>query len=174
MVTIFSPRTAQSCGDIMTAGEFADEQLAVIRQTFFAKMTDKKFFQERNLLLQAVTYPAEWLNRRGARLPASKYRAILKTVIDTIKEHGDRARIRRVSAYLLHSVQTHMQHHGEDYLIAAKQPRSAGAVVHGVLRKLGAGEPDGDVVEVLIEVRRALRSKGGRKKAAPAAQPTLF
>jgi hypothetical protein len=158
----------------MTADEFADEQLALIRQTFFREDA-KRFFQERNLLLKAVTYPAEWLNRHGAKLPASKYRAILRTVIGTIKAHGDRARIRRVSAYLLHSVQTHMQHHGEDYLIAAKQPRTAGALVAGVLRKLGTNEPDGDVVEVLVEVRRALRSKGGRKKqSAPAAQPTLF
>lgn len=158
----------------MTAAEFAEEQLAVIRQTFFATMPDKRFFQERNLLLQAVTYPAEWLNRREARLPGSKYRVILQTVIGTIKAHADRAKIKRVSAYLLHAVQTHMQHHGEDYLIAAKKPRTAAALAPNVVRKIRAGEPDDDVVGVLVEVHRALRSKGGRKKTAPAAQPTLF
>jgi hypothetical protein len=67
-----------------------------------------------------------------------------------------------------------MQHHGEDYLIAAKQPRTAGAMVPSVVRKIHAGEPDDDVVVVLVAIHRALRSKGGRKKAAPAAQPTLF
>lgn len=155
---------------------FIAEQLALIRRTFFAKMTDKHFFQERNLLLQAITYPAEWLNRRGAKLPASKYRVILGTVVKTIKAHGDRANIRRVSAYLLHAVQTHMQHHGEDYLIAAKQPRTAGHVAAGVVGKLTPGTGiETDVVDVLLEVRRALRSKGGRKKAgAAAAQATLF
>jgi hypothetical protein len=47
-------------------------------------------------------------------------------------------------------------------------------MVPSVVRKIHAGEPDDDVVVVLVAIHRALRSKGGRKKAAPAAQPTLF
>jgi hypothetical protein len=161
-------------GADLNLSTFIDEQLALVRRTFFATMPDKKFFQERNLLLQAITYPAEWLNRHGARLPASKYRAILKTIIDTIKAHADRAQIKRVSAYLAHAVQTHMQHHGEDYLIAAKQPRTAGSIAPRLVGKLRFGDVEDDVVIVLVEVRRALRSKGGRKKAAHTAQPLLF
>jgi hypothetical protein len=144
---------------------FDEEMLQLLRREFFASVPEKQFFQERNLLLQAVTYPADYLHRRGAALPATQYRAILQTVIDTIKEYGNRKRIRRFSAYFLDCVQKHMQHHGEEYYIEAKQARVAGSVAAGELGKLRPDEPGRDVVRDLVAIRRALRSKGGRKKA---------
>lgn len=149
---------------------FAEQLLQLIRGEFFAGVPDKQFFQERNLLLQAVTYPADWLNRHGAKLPEPQYQQILQTVIDTIKAHGNRAKIRRFSAYFLHAVQTHMQHHGEEYYQASKRLPAAGAVVPAIVGELRAGDPRGDVVGVLLEVRRTLRSRGGRKPASARAR----
>ena len=74
------------------------------------------------MLEQAITYPAKWLNDRGARLSNPQYRAILMTVITAIRQHGKRPA--RFSAYFLHCVQAHMQHHGEEYYEAAKAPKS--------------------------------------------------
>jgi hypothetical protein len=143
---------------------FAEQLVQLIRREFFAGVPDKQFFQERNLLLQAVTYPADWLHRRGAKLQEPPYRQILQTVIDTIKAHGNRAKIRRFSAYFLHAVQTHMQHHGEEYYQASKRLPAAGAVVPEIVGELRAGDSRADVIGVLLEVRRTLRSRGGRKK----------
>lgn len=148
----------------MSAAELAEQMLQVVRREFFSGTPEKQFFQERNLLLQAVTYPADWLHRLGAELPAAEYRRILQTVIDTIREHGNRAKITRFSAYFLHAVQTHMQHHGEEYYIASKQLRPASTAVPGIVRELRVDDRTADVIATLVEVRRALRSKGGRKK----------
>ena len=79
-------------------------------------MTQRQFFQERDLLRQAIAFPAARLKERlGVTATDDLYRRILRTVIDTIKEHGNRAKIQQVSAYFLHAVQTHMDHHGEEY-----------------------------------------------------------
>lgn len=151
----------------MTAAEFTAEQLAVIRREFFAGYSDKRFWQERGLLVQAITFPASWLNERGVKMPAAKYRAILGTVISTIKRHGNRAKIERFSAYLLHSVQEHMRHHGEEYYYAAKDARSLGAVLPRVIGKAQpARDPAETFVPALAEAHRVLRSKGGRKSAS--------
>lgn len=78
----------------MTAEEFTAEMLLELRREFFKEKTDKQFYQERNALLQAISYPARYLNDRGAKALPSKYQAILRTVISTIKRKGNRAKIR--------------------------------------------------------------------------------
>lgn len=131
--------------------------LQVLRRTLFAKLTEKQFFQEKAMLESGITYPARWLNDRGARMPAAKYRRILLTVIDTIKAHGDLAAIRRASVYFLHCVQLHMQKHGDEYLQQAKSPRLTAETVAKVMRQAGkahtAAEPD-RTVEILAEMHR--------------------
>ncbi len=160
----------------MTADELTGEMLALLRREFFAGLSEKQFFQERNLLLQAITWPARWLNERGARMPGTRYRAILMTVIGTIKRHGKRAKIERFSAYFLHSVQEHMKHHGDEYYYAAKEVPRISAVMPRVIQKLQPiREPSGDLVSRLEEVHRTLRGKGGRRpEKNAAAQPDLF
>ncbi len=160
----------------MTADELTGEMLALLRREFFAGLSEKQFFQERNLLLQAITCPARWLNEHGARMPGSRYRAILMTVIGTIKRHGNRAKIERFSAYFLHSVQEHMKHHGDGYYYAAKEVRPISSMMPSAIRKLQPrGEPSGDLISRLAEVHRTLRNKGGRRAGKKAAsQPNLF
>src|SRR3954467_15682905 len=108
----------------MMAPEFLNEQLALVRRTFFAKKTDRQFFQERDLLRQAIAFPAAHLkdrygltarSPRGIKKLVGIYRQILRTVIDTIKQHGAVKKIERFSVYFLHAVQEHLKHHGEEY-----------------------------------------------------------
>lgn len=72
----------------MSPAEFSEEMLRVVRREFYPEKFTKEFFEDRRFLLSAITNPAKYLNDRGARVPASKYRAILATVISTIKRHG--------------------------------------------------------------------------------------
>ncbi len=138
--------------------------LALIRREFFAKTPAKLFFQERGLLLQAVSYPATYLNDRGVACQASRYRAILMTVINTIKRHGNRAKIARFSAYFLHAIQTHMQHHGDEYYQAAKEPRAIASELDKTLGRIRRSGGADQTVPALAELHRSL--KAGRRPGA--------
>jgi hypothetical protein len=158
----------------MMAPEFLSEQLGLIRKTFFAGKTDRQFFQERDLLSQAIAFPAARLKERfGVTATDDLYRRILRTVIDTIKQHGNRAKIQRISAYFLHAVQTHMDHHGEEYYEDAKVARTAADQLPFILRREHIVRAH-QTTEVLVDLHRTLKSRSGRKKKAAPAQPTLF
>jgi hypothetical protein len=92
------------------AARFVEEMLCLIRREFFAKHEHKRFFQERPTLIQAITWPARWMNERGVKARPDVYRGILRTVIKTIRERGNVSQIRRFSVYFLHSVQAHIKH----------------------------------------------------------------
>lgn len=170
----------------MSPAELTDEILALLKRDFFGPDA-KSFFQQRDLLRQAITYPARYLNDRSARLPATRYRAILLLVIDTIKRKGNKGAIERFSPYFAACVQSHMQHHGDDYVTAAKD-LAAGRPVGPLagraldaLRRRAEGFPatagDDRTVEVLAEAHRALKSRTrGRIQPAKKAveQPDLF
>jgi hypothetical protein len=159
----------------MSPSEFSEEMLRVVRCEFYQRPEDSKtFFQERSFLLRAITFPAAYLHKRGAMLPASNYRRILSTVIETIKAKGNRAKIERFSVYFLHCVQSHMEHHGEKYYYAGKSfegrsisPQLVKDVVGGALRTLRKGTSD-QTVPILAEVHRALTVRGRIQRAKKA------
>lgn len=146
------------------AARFVEEMLRLIRSAFFAKHTDKRFYQERTLLIEAITWPAKWMNERGVQAPASLYRRILAIVIETIKRKGNRAKIRRFSVYFLHSVQEHLKHHGDEYYYEAKAARPIGDILPAVARHVRHGRAPDLVTETLSQLNRVLRSPGGRRR----------
>ncbi len=155
----------------MEPSELSEMLLGVLRDQFY-RNDAKGFYQERNLLLQAATFPAKWLDERKVRLSAARYREILAGIIRGIKRCGTKGEIRRFSVYLLHCIQEHMRHHGEDYYDEGKRTRQAiEEVMHG-LRK-SAPQID-STVPVLAEVHRVLaRSKTGRRRATRTASTQL-
>jgi hypothetical protein len=159
----------------MMAPEFLNEQLALIRRTFFAKTVEKQWFQESDLIRQAIAFPAAHLKERyGATADDRMYRQILRTVIDTIVAKGNRSKIDRFSVYFLHCVQKHMQHHGEEYHIAAKAARRLVDLLPAATRGAEIVRAD-RTTEVLVDLHRTLKSRAGRKKkATPAEQASLF
>jgi hypothetical protein len=143
---------------------FVEEMLRWIRREFFDRHTDKRFFQERQKLIEAITWPARWMNDHGVKAPAAVYRQILGTVIGTIKRHGNRAKIQRFSVYFLHSVQEHMKHHGDQYYYTAKAARPIGAILPAVTRHVRPGRATDSVTETLSQMNQVLRSPGGRRR----------
>jgi hypothetical protein len=160
----------------MMPSESAEFVLAGVRRDFYANVDAKRFFQDRSMLMRAITQPAQWLKKRGARLPGSKYRAILATVIDTIKRHGAREK-GYFPRYFLFCVQEHMKHHGDEYLAQAKTldgkrnigPRAINELVTGALKGTTPGGVD-LTVDVLAEAHRALITRGGRIRKAEKAE----
>jgi hypothetical protein len=170
----------------MTPARFIDEMLRAIRAEFFAGHTDKRFFQERADLIDAVTWPARWMNERGVKAPASLYRRIIQTVIDTIRRKGNRAKIRRFSMYFLHCVQEHMKHHGDEYYYQAKAARPIADVLQAAARRVhnsGFKTPPHptwchcqrcDPTAQLAELNAIVKSPGGRRRRIQSDQQDLF
>ena len=153
--------------------------LRSIKNQFYKAPHEKLFYQEKFLLQQAITYPAAYLQARGVGLPIERYKALLTTIIRTINAHGNLATVRSPGRYLLHAVQEHMRHHGEDYYEAGKRTRDAlaDALMGLKPRTKGAEIQSADSpVAALAETNRILSAgKGGRRKAStPAVQTDFF
>jgi len=127
--------------------QLTESFLRHIRKQFYpaGRDGDKRFFQERRMLLQAITWPARWLDERVVRLTATRYKELLNTIISTIVRHGDVSKVRSFGRYLLHSIQEHMRHHGDEYYDVGKASRSL-------------------VTDVMLRVRQA---KDAPRKIAP-------
>ena len=146
----------------------------------FYKGHEKLFFQERRMLMQAICWPARYLDDRAVKISAERYTSLLTTVIRTVNAHGNLSAVRSPGRYLLHAVQEHMRHHGEDYYDAGKRTRDAlDDIMHGLKPRVKGAEihsGSDQTVPALAEAHRLLGiAKGGRRKAsAPALQPDLF
>lgn len=154
---------------------FIAAHLATLRSKFYANKPDKQFFQERERLMTAISFPANHLKQRfGVKAPDSVYSNALKTVTAAILANAKLAKIECFSVFFLHCVQEHMKHHGEEYYEAAKASLRLIEQLPGVMRQVRVGETE-RTADVLIELHRTLRSRGGRKKKQPAAsQPSLL
>lgn len=158
----------------MTPEDLRDELLAEIARRFFPGVDARRWGQERRLLVQAIAWPARWLNERGAKLPGRRYRAILLAVLADIDRHRNaKQEIKRMSAYIAHCVQEHMSHHGEEYYEEAKAARPAGLAASQALRKLRP-EPADHVTQILAETHAALSQKRRRKPPGAETQKELF
>ena len=144
--------------------------MGLIRREFFAAHMPKRFFQERAMLIQAITFPAKWMKERGRSPDFRLYRRILGTVIYTIKRHGNMAKIERFSVYFLHCVQEHMRHHGDEYYEAAKAARPIASILPDVTREVRPGRAPDRATEILSQMNRILRSPGGRRRRIQASQ----
>lgn len=158
----------------MSDVDFVAVQLEELRRTFFAKTPAKRFFQEKGLLLSAISYPATHLKKRyGVSTPETLSSAILGNVVQTIVKKGNRAKIQRFSVYFLHCVQEHMKHHGEEYYDRAKAALRLAESLPEIMAKVRVGEIQRST-DVMVALHRTLKSRGGRKKQLVEAQPTLF
>ena len=104
-----------------TTNSIVEQYLRTLRSFYSA---DKRFYQQRRMLIQGITLPARWLDKSGVFLPESDYRKLLDTIISGIRKCGDLATVRNFGVYFLDCVQRHIKHHGEEYLDLAKSPQA--------------------------------------------------
>jgi hypothetical protein len=105
-----SSRLVQSC-------------LNFLRKEFYSDK-DKMFFQQYDILVSGVTYPAKYLHDRGVCLPEKRVRQILWTVLLDIKEKGHWKKAQFFCRYFLGAVQKHMIQKGESYYDEGKTMRT--------------------------------------------------
>lgn len=106
----------------MPADSLLNNWLHRLKNQFYPD-TPKEFYQQRSILITAITHPARWLNDREVRLPEARIDAILTDILWGIMHHGDTARIGYFCRYFLKAVQDHMTHQGERYYEEGKSLR---------------------------------------------------
>jgi len=86
-----------------------------IKTRFYkSNVSEKRFYQDRRMLLYAVTWPATWLSRRGLPITPQAYEKLLSQRLEDIAQHGDSKRYSNYfPRYLLKSIQDWFAHHGE-------------------------------------------------------------
>jgi hypothetical protein len=65
---------------------------------------ERTFFQQRAILIKAVTLPARWLDKSGVFLLEPDYQELLDTVIPGIRKHGNVSTVRHFAAYFPRSL----------------------------------------------------------------------
>ncbi len=163
------PSTVAPRASHKVPGDLVNELLGRIKRVFYPD-DEKRFYWERDLLIQALTYPAWYLRNRagdGVGLPWSRYESIILGMLRTIKEHGDTAGIRSFGRYFLTAVQTHMPLHWEDYYAEAKRASNLfDSVIAGIAQ--GTVPAPDTTVRDLAALHSDLALKSGRKpKAKP-------
>lgn len=128
------------------AQDLRDDLLNLIRNKFYSSSGDdaKCFAQDRSRLLAwVILAPAVWLNKRGVTFPADRYKKIFSDIILDAVRHGNTSKVSYRPAWLKHVMQSHWDHHGEEYYNEAKNARALADHALHVLGKLKvAPEPD--------------------------------
>ena len=156
-----------------SAGRIVGDFLHVLRNQFYPD-EQKAFYQQRSLLIQAITHPAAYLAARGVGLTEADHRKILTEQIRTIQHHGDTAAIRYFCRYFLHAIQQHMKFHGEDYYDSGKRIRDIADSALDSLKSRAASQAL-ETTDRLAEINAIVRPPSRRKKpkAPEPSQPDL-
>ncbi|MEI6492625.1 MAG: hypothetical protein WCO94_08770 [Verrucomicrobiota bacterium] len=163
----------------MADSDLVKNYLHRIRSQFYPD-DEKGFFQQRTLLVRAITHPAFYLDERGVRLPERRLCAILDTVIRDIQHFGATAKIENFCRYFLHAVQQHMKHQGDGYYDEGKTLRFImDTAMENLTKKQREKLSDAQdsTTARLADLNRLVRETAAKKKKsakAPAAQLDLL
>lgn len=139
---------------------FVSKAMALVRRGLYPDVSDAVFAREWPDLIMGVSEPASFMHERGAKLPGSRYLAILKGVIDGIMLDGSAQRSRYRPMYFRRCVQQHMRFQGEKYLDEAKglQSRQAGQVAAILVKKMRAtvADPEAERLTAALVAARGL------------------
>ncbi|CAN5356812.1 hypothetical protein BH09VER1_BH09VER1_28850 [soil metagenome] len=165
-------------GDQTEASAMLEEYLRRVRSQFMADLPEKAYFQQRRLLIQAITFPAAYLHERGVWLPVKRLREILDEIIKGIKHHGATDRIQYFGIYFLTAVQSHMKIRQEAYYEEGKLSRTkpiGSMPLAEVMPGVKVADHPAQVTDHLAEFARLARSgpRPGAKKVAKQPQQQM-
>ncbi len=149
--------------------------LAQIKQRFYEnKHYEKRFYQDRRMLLYTVTWPATWLERRGLPITSQAYQKLLIERLGDIAKHGDPQRYQAYfPRYLLKTIQDWFAHHGEDLYQELKHVRNQLCDIDALLRSQ-PNQSAQDVVTPIAQAHAVLAVQCRRKKHADNKQLNLL
>lgn len=149
--------------------------LAQIKQRFYPyHPPDKRFHQDRRMLLYTVTWPATWLEKRGLPVTSQAYEKLLTERLDDIAKHGEPERYRRYfPRYLLKCIQDWFAHHGEDLYEELKHVRNQLCDIENLLCQQ-TSQSSHDVAAPIAAAHAVLARQTRRKKQPEARQLKLL
>jgi len=62
--------------------------LAHIKKHFYSNNQSKCFYQDKHMLIYAITWPATWFEQRALRPSQSKYQQLIENILEQITLHG--------------------------------------------------------------------------------------
>lgn len=146
--------------------------LHVLRNQFYPDDA-KAFYQQRWLLIKAISYPSSYLAARQVGLTEADHRKLLTEQIRAIQHHGNTRQIKFFGRYFLHVIQQHMVHHGEDYYESGKAIRAwADSALENLKTK--AALQALDETDRLASLHASIAVPKRKKKPAAFHQPELF
>lgn len=152
----------------MAASDIVKNNLHRLKNQFYPD-DEKRFFQQRGMLIKAITHPASYLKDRGVRLSTDELQAILDTIIRGIMHHGNTGRIGFVGAYILKCVQDHMKIQGDVYYEKGKSLRRITELALDELTKkqlARLGDAQDRTTDELAALNELVRSTTVKKKKA--------
>lgn len=158
-----------------TPATVLEDLMRQVRKTLYARLPARSWFTQQERVKAALTLPAKWLHERGVELPAARYEAILRAILDTILAKGRRDVGDFPCAYLWSCVESHLRHHGEEYYAEGKGIRNRVQLVMSQVDRARVGADS--TVPTLAQVHDAVsagRRKPRRKAAAAGVQADLF
>lgn len=139
--------------------------LVQIKQRFYhSHASDKRFYEDRRMLLYAITWPATWLEMRGLPIRSQAYEKLLTQRLDDIATHGEPARYQAYfPRYLLKCIQDWFAHHGDDLYEELKHIRNRLCNIETLLRQLPS-QTTQDVAAPIAAAHAVLARQIHRKK----------
>jgi len=143
----------------------ADEQLLTelliqVRGHFYSTKPPAVFQRDRRRLLQALSWPAHWLDHRGLFCSPARYRSLLCARLDAIRSHGDPACYGPYfPTYLLKCLQDFFDRHDDELHAEFRHIRHALDVVCGSLRSADQATVQSRQITALAAAHRLLRAR---------------
>ena len=152
-----------------------EKLLAQIKQSFYAcKLSDKRFYEDRRMLLYALTWPAKWLDQRGLQVSSKQYEQLITGRLKAIAQHGKPERYRHYfPGYLLKCLQDWFAHHGDELYDELKHVRNQLHSIEALLQKCTSQRAE-DIVTPMAGAHAILMSGCSRKAARDTRQLKLF
>ena len=136
-----------------------------IKARFYSgSVPEQAYYQDRRMLLYALTWPASWLEQRGLPITSQAYQKLVEERLESIAKHGDPKRYQRYfPRYLLKTLQDWFAHNGEALYEELKHVRNQ---LHSIDRLLQTHHPNlpEDIVAPIAQAHAILAVQKQRKK----------
>lgn len=137
------------------------ELLERVRRDLYRGKPDKLWYSQQHMVKKALLYPARWLEQRKVEISSERYKAILEGILATVKANGNMAQVTYISRYILHCIQQHMEHHGDEYYREGVAIRNRVSMVMSTIEKAKRGADS--TVPILAQAESVLQI--GKRKA---------
>ena len=156
-----------------TSPELLEELLRFIQSKFYPS-DPIGFAKDKRRLLDWVVFEfARWLEDRAVTLPPHRFLAIVRdSILMEAVRHGNTGNIIYRPAWLRMVVQSHLEHHGEEYYEEGKSIRTLSDRALWAAQR--ATSPAPDPVRELAQAARLLKAHKRPQKAPVKQQLTLL